>query len=277
VVNPNGPVGNLNFPVGTTTPPTASTTMSMDVNLDAGAAIGTTFTAPIQVYDSEGTAHTLSITFTKTAANTWGYVANVPAADQKAPPAGGLLTGSLTFDDNGKLTAPLTAQTIPIGGLSDGAADMKIAWNLVDAAGNNTITQYTQTSGLSSPVQNGSAPGQVTSIGLQNGGLLVATYSNGQQVTVGQLAMASITNPSSLIQVGNNNLEASVTTAQPAVGAAGSGGLGQIVGGALEASTADMATQFTDLLSYERSYQAASRVITTSDQILQDTVGLIQG
>jgi flagellar hook protein FlgE len=271
VVNPNGPVGNLNFPVGTTTPPTATTTMSMDVNLDASAATGTTFSAPIQVYDSQGTAHTLTMTFTKTAANSWSYVANVPASDQTAPPAGGLLTGTLTFDANGNLTAPLTAQTVPITGLSDGAADMSVNWNLVDSSGNNTITQYAQASGVSSPVQNGNAPGEVTSIGLENGGLMVATYSNGQQVTVGQLAMASITN----IQVGNNNLQASATTAQAAVGAAGTGGLGQIEGGALESSTADMATQFTDLLSYERSYQAASRVITTSDQLLQETVDLI--
>jgi len=185
------------------------------------------------------------------------------------------LTGTLTFDANGNLTAPLTAQTVPITGLSDGAADMSVNWNLVDSSGNNTITQYAQASGVSSPVQNGNAPGEVTSIGLENGGLMVATYSNGQQVTVGQLAMASITNPNSLIQVGNNNLQASATSAQAAVGAAGTGGLGQIEGGALESSTADMATQFTDLLSYERSYQAASRVITTSDQLLQETVDLI--
>ena len=277
VVNPNGPVGNLTFPVGSTTPPTATANMSMNINLDSSAAVGTSFSAPIQVYDSLGTAHTLTITMTKTAANSWSYVANLPAADQNAPPAGGLLAGVLTFDASGNLTAPVGPQTIPIKGLSDGAADMKVNWNLVNASGANTITQYAQTSGVSSPVQDGSAPGQVTSIGLQNGGLLVATYSNGQQVTVGQLAMASITNPNSLIQVGNNNLQASATTAQPAVGAAGTSGLGQIVGGSIEASTADMATQFTDLLSYERSYQAASRVITTSDQLLQDTVGLIQG
>jgi flagellar hook protein FlgE len=275
VVNPNGPVSNLNFPVGTTTPAVATTSMSMNVNLDSSAAIGASFSAPVQVYDSQGTAHTLTITMTKTAANSWSYVANVPASDQTAPAAGGLLSGALTFDANGNLTAPVGAQVIPITGLSDGAADMSINWNLVNSSGANTITQYAQSSGVSNPVQDGSAAGQITSIGLENGGILVANYSNGQQVTVGQLAMASITNPGSLIQVGNNNLEASAATAQPALGAAGTGGRGQIIGGSIEASTADMATQFTDLLSYERSYQAASRVITTSDQLLQETVNLI--
>ena len=274
VINPNGPTSKLNLPVGTTTPAVATTSMNMNVNLDSSAAVGASFSAPIQVYDSQGTAHTLTITMTKTAANSWSYAANVPAADQTAP-AGALLTGALTFDANGNLTAPVGAQVIPITGLSDGAADMSINWNMVNASGANTITQYAQASGVSSPVQDGSAAGEVTSVSLENGGIVVANYSNGQQVTVGQLAVASITNPNSLVAVGNNNLEASASTAQPAIGAAGTGGRGQVMGGALEASTSDMATQFTDLLSYERSYQAASRVITTSDQLLQETVNLI--
>jgi flagellar hook protein FlgE len=105
--------------------------------------------------------------------------------------------------------------------------------------------------------------------------MIVADYTNGQQVTLGQLAVASITNPSSLVQVGNNNLQASASTAQAALGTAGTGARGQIVGGSLEASTSDMATQFTQLLTYERSYQAASRVISTNDQLLQETVNLI--
>jgi len=128
---------------------------------------------------------------------------------------------------------------------------------------------------MSNPVQNGNAPGQISKIGFQNGGLIVANYTNGQQVILGQLAVASIANPSSMIQVGNNNLQASAVTSQAAIGAAGTGARGQIVGGALEASTADMAAQFTQLLTFERSYQAASRVITTNDQLLQETVNLI--
>jgi flagellar hook protein FlgE len=137
------------------------------------------------------------------------------------------------------------------------------------------VSQYAQTSGESNPQQDGYAAGQVTSVGISNGGLLVATYSNGQQSTVGQLAMASIANPNSLLSVGDNNLQASASTSAVALGAANTAGNGQIVGGSLEGSTADMATQFTNLLTYERSYQAASRVITTADQLLQETVDLI--
>ena len=110
---------------------------------------------------------------------------------------------------------------------------------------------------------------------IQNGGTIVASYTNGQQATVGQLALATFTNPESLISVGNNELEASATTAQAAIGAANSSGRGQIIAGSLESSNVDMATQFTDLLQMQSSYQAASKVITTSDTLLQDTVNLV--
>jgi flagellar hook protein FlgE len=128
---------------------------------------------------------------------------------------------------------------------------------------------------MSSPTQDGFAAGQVSTVSIQNGGLVVAKYTNGQQVTLAQLAVASIANPTSMVQVGDNNLQATAATAQAALGAAGAGGNGTIEGGALEASNTDMASEFTKLLTYERSYQAASRVITTADQLTQDTVNLI--
>ena len=152
---------------------------------------------------------------------------------------------------------------------------MTVNWNLYDSAGNATITQYAEASGVASTAQNGSPAGTVTDISLQNGGLLTATNPSGQQVTVGQLALASISNPETLLSVGNNNLQATSTTGTPAVGTAGSGSRGQIISGALESSTVDIASEFTNLLTFQRSYQADSRVITTADQMLQDTINLI--
>ena len=92
---------------------------------------------------------------------------------------------------------------------------------------------------------------------------------------MGELAVASIANPTSLLQVGDNNLQAAAATAQAAIGASGTGGNGTIQGSSLEASNTDMAQEFTNLLTYERSYQAASKVITTADQLAQETVDLI--
>ena len=280
-VNANGAPGNITLPMGATIPAVATTTMSMAVNLNSQVTTGSanaTFTAPIQVYDSLGASHTLTATFTQTASNAWSYSVSIPAADLKGTgtPAP-LATGSLTFDSSGNLTSPAAGSpvAVKITGLADGAADQNITWNLFGSDGTGLVTQFAQTSDLSSTQQDGRAPGQITSVGLQNGGTIVATYSNGQQSTVGQLAVASIGNPSTLVSVGQNNLQASAATAPAAIGAANSGGRGQILGGALESSTADMAAEFTNLLSFERSDQAAARVITTSDQILQETVNLI--
>lgn len=281
VINPNSAVGNITVPLGAVIPATATTTMSMNVNLDSRVATtdpGATVTAPIQVFDAEGQSHTLTATFTKTDVGKWSYTITVPATDLKTGGTTKLANGTLTFDGTGNLTSPASTDApvnIKVAGLADGASDLSINWSLFDSSGNSTITQLAQSSGVSATTQNGAASGQVTGVSMQSGGMIVANYSNGQKATVGQLALASILNPDSLLAVGNNNLQASATTAPPAIGAAGSGGRGDIAGGALESSSADMATEFTNLLTYERSYQAASRVITTSDQLLQETVNLI--
>jgi len=103
-----------------------------------------------------------------------------------------------------------------------------------------------------------------------------ATYSNGAQVTVGQLALASIANPQSLVSVGDNNLQVSAASAAPAIGAPNSGGLGQVMAGSLESSTVDIATEFTQLIALQQAYQANSKIVTTVDQLAQSTIALIQ-
>jgi flagellar hook protein FlgE len=282
-VNPNGPVGNLAVPLGTVIPAVPSSAMSLNVNLNSQSTKGTSFSAPIQVIDSQGTNHTLTVDFTNTGTNTWSYNVTIPAADLQTGGSATLATGTMTFDANGNLEPPAgtaagaapAPQTVAITGLADGAAPMSIAWSQFNSTGNALITQNSQASAVGSTSQNGTAAGEVTSVSLQNGGIVTANYSNGQQVTVGQVALASIPNPQSLSSVGDNNLQASTSTGTISVCAANSGGCGQIVAGSLESSTVNMATEFTNLLTYQNSYQAASKVITTTDQLLQDTIGLI--
>jgi len=282
-VNPNGPIGSISVPLGASVPASATSSMSMSVNLDSQVAVGAagaTFSAPIQVFDSLGESHTLTATFTKTASNTWTYALTIPAADLTAGGTTTLTSGTMDFGPNGTLTTPAAAsdpQVVNIAGLADGAANLKVDWNLYNpATGSSTITQLAEASGVGSTTQNGFAAGQISNVSLQNGGLLVASYSNGQTATIGQLALASIANPDTLNVAGNNYLQASAATATPSVGTAGSGARGQIIAGALESSTVDIAQEFTSLLTYERGYQANSRVITVSDQLMQATVGLIQ-
>jgi len=276
----NAPVGNITVPVGSLAPPIATTTTSVDLNLNAAATAGPppdTFSTSVQVYDSLGTPHIVTFTFTKTStANQWTYSASLPAADTTSPSTP--VTGTLTFDANGNLTSPASTDPQPVitaPGMADGAADMSLTWNLFNGT-TSRITQFSQTSATSAVAQNGSAAANLVSVGLANGGEILAQYSNGQQTVVGQLAMATVRNPESLIAVGNSNFQTSALTALPAIGLPGSGGRGTVLGGSIESSTVDIATEFTNLIIYQRGYEANAKVITTADQLSQDTINLKQ-
>jgi flagellar hook protein FlgE len=175
------------------------------------------------------------------------------------------------------LTSPAAGSpvTIAIPGLSDGAADMNLSWSPYNADGSGSITQFDETSAASANSQNGLAAAQLTGVAMGNGGQLIASYSNGQQTVVGQLAMASIRNPQSLLSVGNNDYQVSSTTAAPSIGVPGTGGRGTVTGGSLEASNVDIATEFTQLIVLQSAYQADSKVITTVSDMAQETTSLI--
>jgi flagellar hook protein FlgE len=116
----------------------------------------------------------------------------------------------------------------------------------------------------------------VTQVSIANGGAITAQFSDGNQVVVGQLALAGISNPDSLIAVGQNNYEVGADTATPVVGVPDTGTLGTVEGGALEDSTVDIATEFTNLIVYQNSYEANSKVISTLDQMTQNLLNLQQ-
>jgi flagellar hook protein FlgE len=190
--------------------------------------------------------------------------------------------GTLTFNSDGSLItttgtppAPIPPGAVKITGLADGASDMNINWNLLSPTGAGTVTQYAEASAVSSATQDGKQAAQLTTVAIQTGGQVVATYSDGRTQVAAQLALAAIANPDSLQNVGNNNLAVSASTATPAVGTAGTGGRGTIDGSALEGSNVDMATEFTHLIVYQSGYQAASRVISTENTISQDLLNLI--
>jgi flagellar hook protein FlgE len=285
VVNTGGPIGNITVPVGALQPPQATTSMTVSANFDSSATTGAAsdWSAPITVYDSLGNAHVLTLNFQQTAPNTWSYAATIPGADVTAGTTGTPYpipngNGSLTFNSNGQLTSPAAGApiTFAIPGLADGASNVSINWSPWNVAGTaSTLTQFDQSSATSATTQNGLAAAQLTSVAMGNSGQLLASYSNGQQTVVGQVAMANIQNPQSLTSVGNNNYQVSAITAAPDVGAPGTGGRGTIVGGALESSNVDMATELTNLIVLQSAYQANSKVVTTVDTMAQAATQLI--
>jgi flagellar hook protein FlgE len=284
-VDTNGPIGNIVVPVGSLKPPQATTQFTLDLNLNSSSAADSTsaFSTPITVYDSLGTSHVLTVNFQKTGANQWSYDVTIPGEDVSGGTAGTPFevsgaSGTLTFDSSGNLTDPAEGSPIAFGisGLSDGASDMNLSWGLYNSSGAGRITQYGEASAPSANSQNGSPAAQLVHVGLADGGQILAEYSDGNQVVVGQVALASIRNADTLIAEGNNNFQLSARTATPSIGTPGTGGRGTIKGGAIEASTVDIAQEFTNLIVYQRGYEANSRVVTTADTLSQDTINLIR-
>jgi flagellar hook protein FlgE len=280
MLDTNGPINGITVPTGTLTAPIATKNTSIDLNLNASAIAGPPpdkFSTSVQVYDSLGTAHTLTYAFTKTAtANQWDYSLTVPDADLNA--AFTPVTGTLTFDSNGILTSPAAGDppvAIPITGFVDGASDLTVNWSAFNGTAPR-ITQFAQPSATSAVAQDGKPAANLVSIGLADGGQVLARYSNGSQIVVGQMALATIRNPQSLVAIGNSNFETGALTALPAIGMPGTGGRGLVLGGSVEASTVDIAKEFTNLIIFQRGYQANAKLITTVDQISQDTINLKQ-
>ncbi|MBC7928814.1 MAG: flagellar hook protein FlgE [Bryobacteraceae bacterium] len=273
-----GPSGLADIQVPTGTSQASPTdALSIVANLNASAPIGEVFSTPVEVMDTLGVRHTLTFSFTKTAANSWDYDVTIPAADQ-APVTALTLPASktLTFDSSGKLTSPAAAAPIAIGitNLANEAADLSITWSLYDAKGQASISQFSQPSAPSRTDVNGFAAAEVTALGMADGGRVMARYGNGQEKEIAKLAIALVGNPSTLTSVSDNNFRPSGDTAAPVYGVAETGGRGKIKAGALEGSTVDIAKEFTNLIVYQRGYQANSRVITTTDEISQETLNL---
>jgi len=279
VFNTSGAVSPIVIPAVAAQSPTPTANISTSANLNATAAVGTTFDVPVQVVDSLGNLQTVTIEFKNTAPLQWDYTVTIPGEAVSGGTPGTpttITTGSLTFDSTGVLTSPAAGAPVNLTSpaLADGADPLNVNWNLFDASGNPMVTQYASPSASLGITQDGVQAAMVTGTSLQNGGLLVATFSDGTQRTVAQLALASIANPSSMLALANNQYSLGADSATPTTGAAGTGTRGQIVGGSLESSNVDMATQLTNLIVYQRAYQANSKAITSIDQMQQTLIAL---
>lgn len=285
-VNTNGAVSNIVVPVGSVKAPVATKNFTADLNLDSRAAADETsaFTTPVTVYDSLGTSHVLTLNFQKTGANAWSYQVTIPGDEISGGTAGTPFpisgaSGTFTFgNQDGLLTDPAPGSPIAfqVPGLSDGAKDLDLSWDPYTGADVGRITQFGEKSAPSAQSQDGSPAAELSDVGLADGGQILAHYTDGTQVLVGQLALAAIPNPDSLVAAGNNRFMLSSRTAEPSIGVPSTGGRGSISGGSIEASTVDIAREFTSLIVYQRGYEANSKVITTADTLSQTTINLIR-
>ncbi|MFC7788665.1 flagellar hook protein FlgE [Microbacterium sp. MAHUQ-60] len=235
-------IGDITLPVGAVVPAVATTTAEATGNLPAETAAGAQLVRDIEVYGPDGSTSTLRLTFTRTAT---GWTAEDPAGT----------TTALTFTA-GKQAG---ASSIVSGGVT------------VDLS---ELTGFSDVSTLALTGQNGRPAGTLSSYALTEDGSLMGTFSNGESKVLARLSLAGFTNPGGLEKAGSSQFRPTANSGQAAVGQAGADGLGGIISGALEMSNVDLSQEFTNLIVAQRGFQANARIITTSDEVLQELTNL---
>ncbi|MFW5962070.1 MAG: flagellar basal-body rod protein FlgF [bacterium] len=271
-INNNQSVGDIVVPVGQDMAASASTKVGFGKNLDSRANVGDTRTATIDVYDSLGEQHTVSVEFEKIADNQWDWTITdaTDAAviyDTDGDGTNDSGSGTLTFD-------PVTGDIIggmegaldfaPTGGANDQTVDIDF----------NNVIQYAADYTIDGTSANGYEKGELESFSISDAGIITGSFSNGLTRSVGQLAVANFSNNAGLENKGDTLFSATSNSGIPQVGVANNAGRGSISSGTLEMSNVDLAEQFTDMISTQRGYQANSKIIATADQMLQELVNL---
>ncbi|WP_073707570.1 flagellar hook protein FlgE [Glutamicibacter sp. 0426] len=241
-----GALSDIALPDGLIAPGAATGVASVGGNLPKETAVGEQLVRDAQVFAADGTEHTLTLSFTRTAGG-W----NVAGTHS----AGGNGTAQLALDANGELSDAVLA----VGGIE------------VDLAG---LTGYAELSTASISGVDGNAAGTLESFTLGADGSLTGTFSNGAQQVVAQIAIGNVANPAGLSKAGGSSYTLTGNSGELQLGTAGSPGFGALAGGMLEMSNVDLSQEFTNLIVAQRGFQANARIITTSDELLQELSNL---
>jgi len=272
VVDTNKPLGNLQIPIGDVLAPEQTVNNKITGNLSADNPAAQQM--QITAYDAQGNPHQMNYSFTPTAGtpNAWSLQVTEKMPDGTTKSLG---TTPLSFDAKTGAIAPTTTTFDP-------SADGDDNWTGTPPTITVDLSQVTQFGGKTSVARvdpdtgAGCAMGTLQTWTLSPDGTIVGKYSNDQSRTLGQLAMATFSNPNGLEKAGNSSFRAANNSGLAQIGLPNSGGRGSLTSGALEMSNVDLAQEFTSLIIAQRGFQANSKVITTSDEILQSLVQMKQ-
>jgi len=253
-------------------PANMTANMTLSTNLDANSAVAVApfdvtdpdtynYASSTTVYDSLGNTHMLTTYFSKAADNTWDYnivdESNATVASSGASP--------LTYDTSGVQTG---GGSIAIAGINWGGGTTVQDVNLT-----LDTTQYANESQVLSQDQDGYGAGNLMKVSIDESGTVTANYSNGEQIKVSQIVLAKFANFGGLVKQGQNLFSATEAAGPPRTGVPGLE-LGSLFTNALEQSTVDLAAEFVKMITTQRGFQANSRVITTTDEMLGELINL---
>ena len=259
----------------------ASATGTVDVNLlelqnrfGLGTAPGGgRFAATVQIFDSLGNAHDLVIDFDKTATNQWQILVNDPVLASTGATSGTVAAAnrSITFNGDGT-PASITFPAIAISAWTTGANDSNVVINLGTVNTAAGVTQFAGDFALSSIDQNGVTFGGFVGVNIAEDGKVTAVFDNGEQLAIYQLPLALFANPNGLDAVTGNAFRQTDRSGDILLQQANSGGSGSVASSALESSTVDLAEEFIKMITTQRAYSAAAKIITTADEMLEELI-----
>jgi flagellar hook protein FlgE len=254
----DGELDTLRIVIGEEMGAQATTRTEWIKNLDAEAATGDSKTTSVTVYDVQGKAYSIQVDFVKTGTNQWTWQAYLPDGTTTGPHL-------ITFNEDGSFLS-VVEDTFSFA--SDGAGTVTVTMDF------SKLTQVAGHMTVEAGVTDGWPAGTLESFSFDSNGVITGFYSNGRIQVLGQVAVANFRNPSGLLKTGKNLYIESNNSGRVDLGAAGTGGRGTIAPSALEMSNVDLAEEFTQMIITQRGFQANSRVITVSDELLQELVNL---
>jgi flagellar hook protein FlgE len=278
----------------TTDSPVATTQVNLSANLPATPASATPVTSQINIYDSLGTAHEVDLDWTQTATDTWSVAINVPDNTSGAavgtaqvmfgPTASGNAVPDGTVGSIGSGTGTVTTTAYASGNPADltftanfGNGAQAVTLNLGTYGQATGLTQYAGTSySLRDLTQNGAPPGSFSSVSTNASGQVVVNYDNGQSRPIAQVPVVTFNDPDGLQRQDGQAFTATSASGAALANAAGSSGAGSIVTGSVEQSNVDISSELTKLIVAQQAYSANAKIITTANDMLQQTINLKQ-
>ena len=242
----------------------------------ATGALEPHFSRTFEIYDAQGGGHHITMGFVKTAPNQW--VAEIYGDPAEVTAANGLLaSGNVAFNPDGSLdlanSSPALFGTLNVAWTNQ-AGSSPIELNLGSQDGLDGLTQFGSASALIASSSDGGMLNNLVSVEVNKDGLVSAIFDDGTSRGVFQLPMATFANPDGLTSLPGNAYGVSQKSGNVVVGRPGELGSGSISAGTLEASTVDLAQEFTNMIRFQRAYSASSKIITTVDDMLQEVSGL---
>ena len=223
----------------------------------------------IEVFDSSGTAHTVTFDFVRQDDQSWGVTATVPNGTASPPTVTGL-----AFNDDGTIQSLPTSASISLT-LPGQTVPQTVTLDFGLPSTTDGLSQYGEPASVFVADQDGFGVGTLSSMSVNGDGSVQGFYSNGEIQTLGQIGIVTFVNDNGLQEVGDNLWSETANSGARVVGQAATGGAGQVIAGALEASNVEIAEQFVNLIEAQRGFQANARMISTTDEILAELVNLL--